>query len=317
VTVSGPLTAGVITMRAGQRLTVKVREKEVVLKQVRPESEPHREAGAQGDEASDETGGAAETIAAEAPVRAADGPARPHARPRRVAVRGGPGHAPRAAARSDALERPAAARSVPPIAAAPPVASAPPVVVPAADAPANAGSSGDTRGTAEAPGGRVAPGGRSWTAALAAGDLDAVLDEAEQRGLARSLAEAGSDDLAALADAARYRKRDDVARQAMLAQRRRFPRSRRAQDAAFLLGRLEESADSADARARARALKWYDRYFDEAPTGAFASEALGRKMIAVEQLRGPEAARKVAEEYLRRFPEGTYAGAARALRDMP
>ena len=40
-------------------------------------------------------------------------------------------------------------------------------------------------------------------------------------------------------------------------------------------------------------------------------------MTATEKLRGIEAARDIAREYLRRFPHGTYAGAARALSDTP
>jgi hypothetical protein len=51
----------------------------------------------------------------------------------------------------------------------------------------------------------------------------------------------------------------------------------------------------------------------EAPAGAYASEALGRKMTATEKLRGPADASTIALDYLRRFPHGTYAGAARVL----
>jgi hypothetical protein len=36
-------------------------------------------------------------------------------------------------------------------------------------------------------------------------------------------------------------------------------------------------------------------------------------MIAVEELHGAGAARNVAEQYIRRFPHGSYAGAAQAL----
>ena len=59
----------------------------------------------------------------------------------------------------------------------------------------------------------------------------------------------GTDDLAALADAARYRRHDDVARRALLAQRRRFPGSPRAADAAFFLGRLDENGGRGPGRA--------------------------------------------------------------------
>jgi hypothetical protein len=150
--------------------------------------------------------------------------------------------------------------------------------------------------------------GRSWTAALSAGDFDAILDEAE-RDIGHVLATRGTDDLAALADAARYRRHDDVARRALLAQRRRFPGSPRAADAAFFLGRLDENGG----RGHGPALAWYERYLDEAPRGSYVAEALGRKMIAVEELHGAAAAHNVAEQYLHRFPRGSYAGAAHAL----
>jgi hypothetical protein len=154
---------------------------------------------------------------------------------------------------------------------------------------------------------------RNWAAALAAGDVDSILRDAERRGLARSLAESSGEDLSALADAARYRRRDSIARQALLVQRSRFPGSERALDAAFLLGRLEEMHEGG----RRKALSWYERYLEEAPSGAYASEALGRGMIVTQELMGNVAAQMVAQDYLRRFPTGTYAGAARALRQVP
>src|SRR5262249_12006861 len=147
----------------------------------------------------------------------------------------------------------------------------------------------------------------AWLAALAAGDFDAIVRDAEREG-PRALASRSTDELAALADAARYRRRDDLAPSALRAQRRRFPGAARANDAAFLLGRIEEAGSGG----LASAVKWYDRYLEEAPSGAYASEALGRKMVAVQKLYGTERARAVAEEYARRFPSGTYAGAARA-----
>ena len=61
----------------------------------------------------------------------------------------------------------------------------------------------------------------------------------------------------------------------------------------------------------------YDEYLTRAPSGTYASEALGRKMIATSKLEGAARAKPVAEEYLLRFPRGTYAGAARALLKAP
>jgi TolA-binding protein len=152
--------------------------------------------------------------------------------------------------------------------------------------------------------------GKTWAAALSAGEFDTILEEAE-RDIGHVLASRGTEDLAALADAARYRRHDDVARRALLAQRRRFPGSPRAADAAFFLGRLDEKGG----RGPGSALSWYERYLDEAPSGSYVAEALGRKMMAVEEIHGAAAARNVADQYLRRFPRGSYAGAARALRD--
>lgn len=40
-------------------------------------------------------------------------------------------------------------------------------------------------------------------------------------------------------------------------------------------------------------------------------------MIATRKLTGESAARPMAEQYLRRFPGGTYAGAAQALLHVP
>ena len=149
--------------------------------------------------------------------------------------------------------------------------------------------------------------------ALAAGHLDRILAEAEHAGVKATLDRASSDDLLALADAARYRRRMDLARDALLAERRRFPDSPRSLDAAFRLGRVEEASD----RGLARAIEWYDEYLTRAPTGTYASEALGRKMTLMSKLGGPSRARPFAEEYLRRFPGGTYAGPARAFVRAP
>jgi hypothetical protein len=146
----------------------------------------------------------------------------------------------------------------------------------------------------------------SWTKRVAAGDFDSVLAEALDGRIDAALARGSLADLVALADAARYRGRTDVARRALLAQRERFAASTAARTAAFLLGRIAEAEPEA-------AVRWYDRYLGEAPNGEFASEALGRKLVAVQSVSGPQAALPMAAEYLRRFPQGVYAAKAREL----
>ena len=153
----------------------------------------------------------------------------------------------------------------------------------------------------------------NWAADLARGGSDAIVADAVALGIDNVLAQSSGDELAALADAARYTHRPDIARGAFLALRRRFSASDYARVAAFSLGRMEDDADQ-DRRA---ALAWFDAYLAEAPNGRYASEALGRKMTIVKRLEGEDAARSWADLYLRRFPNGTYAAAARAVTGAP
>lgn len=177
---------------------------------------------------------------------------------------------------------------------------------------------------AKRPGGRVTPEAaapvviaakqddRGWQAWLAAGQWDRILADADRAGVNATLEKASSEDLLALADVARYRHRADLARAALLAERRRFPSSPRALDAIFLLGRVAEAGDGT-----ARAVTLYDEYLARAPFGPYAGEALGRKMILSNDQGDPTQARATARQYLLRFPSGSYAAAARALTREP
>jgi hypothetical protein len=249
VSVTGPVADGTIVVRGGQRLTVNVQNREVLLR-------PNQDASPNGD------------------------------------------------MQIEPLAQPALQPSGQPVMN--PVMD--PVMAPPRSRPLRPSARGESARLRAS----IAPS-RSWAVELASGDFEGILREADHHGLQRSLADARSEDLAALADAARYLRQEDTARQALIAQRDRFPRSERAHQAAFLLGRLSESGTDGDARA----LAWYDLYLSEAPAGAYASEALGRKMTATEKLRGLSGARAIAREYLQRFPGGTYAGAARAIADAP
>jgi TolA-binding protein len=123
------------------------------------------------------------------------------------------------------------------------------------------------------------------------------------------LLQADAEDLWALANAARYAERYTLAERALKAQRKRFPSSNSARQAAFLLGRLhDEDSGGPDV-----ALGWYEQYLREAPSGPHASDAFGRKMTLLRQWHRQSEALLVAHDYLRRFPGGTYANAARVL----
>jgi hypothetical protein len=147
----------------------------------------------------------------------------------------------------------------------------------------------------------------SWSERMASGDLQSIVDDAVERGVEATVMERTSEELAVLEATARYRKRPDIARRALLAQRARFAGSPRAKEAAFLLGRMVESADGPDA------LGWYERYLSEDPDGAFAAEAMGRDMIVTHRLFGVGRARPLAETYLKRWPSGAYSELARSI----
>ena len=153
--------------------------------------------------------------------------------------------------------------------------------------------------------------GESWTALVERGAFEAVVTDAQRRGLDVTLTHGRAPELAALADAARYTRDDEVARRALLAERRRFPGSTLAREAAFLLGRLEERRNDS-----AAAIEWYRRYGLEDPDGRYVAEALGRRMVLLASESSDEA-RRVAEDYLRRFPSGAYAARARAAVKAP
>ncbi len=152
-----------------------------------------------------------------------------------------------------------------------------------------------------------------WREQLARGNWERILAEVRRIGVNETLSKASSEDLYALANAARYHHQLDLARAALLAQRRRFPASPRALGALYLLGRVEEAREAGTAQA----IVWYDEYLAQAPNGPLVGEALGRKMILTEKLGGSARARAVAQDYLRRFPKGNYAGSARELVAAP
>jgi ferric-dicitrate binding protein FerR (iron transport regulator) len=185
------------------------------------------------------------------------------------------------------------------------VGEAPLPDAPAPARPPRAARSADSRATHGAAGDEPRP--LSWSKRLAAGDFEGILADADRRGIDNLLSKAPRAELRVLADAARYARRFDVARRALLAERERFAGSMQASEAAFFLGGLAE-ADAAPS-----ALEWYERYLTESPQGTYASQAFGRKMMIVHRLRGREAAKPLALGYLNQYPKGPYARYAKNL----
>lgn len=152
-----------------------------------------------------------------------------------------------------------------------------------------------------------------WAPLLARGDFDAIVEQAKRSGIDVCLGSDTEQNLAALADAARYTHRRDLAQRSLVALRARFPSTDRARDAAFFLARLSESTSGGVGEA----LSWYERYLREAAGGSYAEEALGREMILLRRNDQNTHARDVAGRYLKAYPHGAYANEAAGLLAEP
>ncbi|WP_437544919.1 tetratricopeptide repeat protein [Sorangium sp. So ce367] len=303
VVVRGPLVAGGVALQGGQRLVADVVRGELTIADLSaagaraPGGGALREAGAPArsgvledagapaemgmledagaSAATGEAAGAGATAAAGAPA-VAGAPAAAGA----TAAEGAP-------VTAGALAAAGATVTTDPMAALAPASAA--VRAPAAPAPASG----------------------SCSEHVARGDFAGAIAVAEARGIDATIAASPLPEIAALADAARYTGRNDLARRALLAERSRFPGSPEARSAAFLLGRMAEAGSPATA------IDWYERYLAESPAGSLAAEALGRKMIVLRTSQGDGAARPIAEQYLARHPHGAFAAAAAEILRRP
>jgi hypothetical protein len=159
-----------------------------------------------------------------------------------------------------------------------------------------------------APGARSAPEpGRDapkWSSLVARGDFERVVGTARQQGMESCLVSCSSAELSALADAARYTGRHDLAIRAL---RRSYDRFGLA-NSAFLLGRTFEGLGQLEA-----AEQWYRKYTERAPGGELAAEALAGRMRIQRARGGRGAALALAKEYLDRYPGGVHIKTARSI----
>ncbi len=147
----------------------------------------------------------------------------------------------------------------------------------------------------------------AWSGLVSKGKFRDVVEAAEARGVSSCLSSCSAADLDALADAARYTGKNALAEQSLKALRSRF-QSSSGPRAAFLLGRLAEGQGQ-----MASAKTWYDTALGESPAGAYAGEALAGRMRVVLSMQGRAAAFPIAREYLKRYPEGVHAEAAKKI----
>lgn len=147
----------------------------------------------------------------------------------------------------------------------------------------------------------------TWASQVRRGEYSAVLHDAERRGLPHVLSTATAPEVMALANAARFSGRIDIGRDAYKALRRRFAGTSSATSSAFLMGRLMESSSPQEAR------RWYERYEQEAPRGPLVAEAMGRRLLLTQTSGSRAEVQRLAEDYVKRFPDGPYAGVARKI----
>ena len=141
-----------------------------------------------------------------------------------------------------------------------------------------------------------------WSALLNTGQFAAIMRDADARGGERLLDSAPASDLKVLALAARYTGRRALSLRAWQTLRTRYAADALNQGAAFFLGRgYEEQGDSAEA------LRWLARYLAESPGGAYAGEALGRRLVLLSKSGQRAEAVSTARSYLERYPRGAYA----------
>ena len=109
-------------------------------------------------------------------------------------------------------------------------------------------------------------------------------------------------DLLARAQQARADRRAEDARAALTEIRSRFPNSEAAEQATFLLGRVEHEL-AGDARA---AREWFTRYVAEYPEGRFAGSARGRILRELDAHGDRGDATAAARAYVQHHPDGPY-----------
>jgi TolA-binding protein len=148
-----------------------------------------------------------------------------------------------------------------------------------------------------------------WRTLVAAGHYAEGVRAAERAGWTRVCRGANAVELLALADAARLSGETSRAVEALTMLRQRFPGSTSAATGAFSLGRLAFERRGA----YSEAARWFATYLDEQPHGPLMGDAVGRLMEARHRAGDQPSARRDAERYLQRFPEGPYAGTARAI----
>jgi len=151
--------------------------------------------------------------------------------------------------------------------------------------------------------------GATWRYLADQGDAIGAMRAADEAGfswLTRSLPKS---DVLLLGDTARKARQPAYAREAWLRVRERFPGSDAATAAAMRLGDLAAAVEHNDASAA----KWFALAVKEAPNADTAPVAMGRWLEVLVHDGKTAEAKKVAADYVKRFPNGEKVAEAREL----
>jgi ferric-dicitrate binding protein FerR (iron transport regulator) len=149
--------------------------------------------------------------------------------------------------------------------------------------------------------------GSEWQALARANHFAAALTAAKAAGFAPECNRANAEELELLADLARYGRDAAGEGRALRLLRTRFAGTKRASLAAFALGKLEFDNHGA----YAEAAEWFRVYLKERPKGELSREANGRLLEATLRSGRSAAARELAAQYLRDYPDGPHSELAR------
>jgi TolA-binding protein len=154
-----------------------------------------------------------------------------------------------------------------------------------------------------------AEGELSWQALARAGKYGKALGSVDVLGFAAECERASDEELALLADVARFGRRPQQAILALSTLRRRYSSSSLASVAAFNMARVHfDQRGAYDDAAR-----WFRVYLKEQPSGPLAREAQGRLMEALYRGGDRAGAVRAADSYLTANPSGPHARLARTL----
>jgi transmembrane sensor len=149
--------------------------------------------------------------------------------------------------------------------------------------------------------------GADWQALARANHFSAALAAAKAAGFAAECNRANAEQLELLAALARYGRDPQAEGHALRLLRVRFPGTKRASLAAFALGKLEFDNHGA----YAEAADWFRICLKERPKGELSREANGRLLEATLRSGRSAAAREIALQYVRDYPDGPHAELAR------